>query len=108
MSVALAIVPASGSIDATKTACRIDVTDADQNDDSAFDDDFYPASPEFRYYILGDAPSGDDLKSHVFGVSEDGGHSWNNVIFPVAGSWTLRLKDDSNDQDVATLAVTVN
>jgi hypothetical protein len=106
---ALAITPASGAIDATKTACRVDVTAADQNDDTGFNPANYPASPEFRYYILADAPAGtDDLRSHVFAVSDDGKHSWNNVIFPAAGSWTLRLRDASDDSDVATAGVTVN
>ncbi|TFH66384.1 MAG: hypothetical protein E4G90_03835 [Gemmatimonadales bacterium] len=106
---ALAITPASGSITAAVSVCRIDVDAADQNDLTGFDADLYPSSPEFRYYILADAPAGvDDLKSHVFGVDENGDSAWDNVIFPAAGSWTLRLRDASDDSDVATAAVTVS
>lgn len=105
----LSITPASGSITAKSSACRIDVDAATQNDLTAFDADLYPTSPEVRYYILADAPAGtDDLKSHEFSPDEDGKHSWNGVIFPAAGSWTLRLRNASDDSDVATAAVTVS
>jgi hypothetical protein len=92
---------------AVKSACNVTIAEADPNDLTAFDADATPTSPEFRYYILGDAPSGDDLRSHEFNVSADGDHVWMNVVFPVAGSWTLRLRDASDDSDVATVAVTV-
>lgn len=105
----LSITPASGSITATVSVCRIDVAAADQNDLTAFDADLYPTSPELRYYVLADAPAGtDDLKSHAFSPDETGAHSWNGVVFPAAGNWTLRLRDASDDSDVATAAITVS
>jgi len=104
---ALAITPASGSVVATVSACRIDVTGADQNDDTAYDADQYPASPEIRYYIISELDGAEKGRSHVF--SPNGGkHSYDNYIFPEAGSWTLRLKNAATDADVATLAVTVS
>ena len=105
----LAITPASGSITAKRSVCRIDVTGANQNDDTAYNPALYPASPEFRYYLLFDAPSGtDDKKSYKFAVADDGTHTFNNFIFDVAGSWTVRFRNAANDSDVTTLAVTVN
>lgn len=63
---------------------------------------------ERRFYLLVDAPSGvDDARSHVFQVSADGKHTWDDYIFPADGSYTIRLKDMLDDSDEATLAVTV-
>ena len=63
---------------------------------------------EKRYYILVDAPGGvDDGRSHVFSPSADGKHTWDDYIFPAAGSYTLRLRDMVDDTDVATASVTV-
>lgn len=95
---AIAITPASGSITAKVTACRVNVTAADVN---------RADHTEFRYYLLFDAPSGDNGKSYVFNVSSDGKHEFNSYIFPVDGAWVVRLRDASNDSDVATANVTV-
>ena len=63
---------------------------------------------EKRYYVLVDAPAGvDDARSHVFQTSSDGKHTWDDYIFPAAGSYTLRLRDMLDDSDVATVGVTV-
>lgn len=63
---------------------------------------------ERRYYILVDAPVGtDDARSHVFAPSSDGKHTWDDYIFPEDGAYTLRLRDASDNTDVATQAVTV-
>ena len=107
MTATLAITPASGSITAAQDACRIDVTGADQNDDTAYDVNEYPASPAFVYQIRARATGQDDLLSPEFGVNETGGFSWPEVMFPAAGSWTVTLRDTSDDSQVATLAVTV-
>jgi len=108
MAAALTIVPASGSITAASTVCRVEVTGADQNDITGYSTTIYPTSPELRFYLLFDAPAGtDDGRSYEFGVNEDGDHTFNNYIFPNDGSWTVRLRDASDDSDVATLAVTV-
>lgn len=107
MAAALAITPASGSITATVSACRIDVTGADQNDLTAYDADAYPTAPEIRYYITTEESSTEYGRSHVF--SPNGGkHQWNGYIFPHAGSWTLHLRKVSDDSSVANTAVTVS
>jgi hypothetical protein len=101
----LAITPASGSITGARTVCRVDVTDAPLNDDTNYDGTEggspgtpaqYPASPEIRYYIA--FLDGDDVEQHTF----------NNYIFPYAGSWTVNLNKVSDDSTEATLAVTVS
>lgn len=63
---------------------------------------------EKRYYVLVDAPGGvDDGRSHVFQTSSDGKHTWDDYIFPAAGTYTLRLRDMLDDSDVATASVVV-
>lgn len=107
MAAALAITPASGSVTATVSACRIDVTGAEQNDLTAYDADAYPTAPEIRYYITAEEGGVEKGRSHVF--SPNGGkHSYDNYIFPYAGSWTLHLRKVSDDSSVANLAVTVS
>jgi len=100
MAAALTITPASGSITATVSACRINVTGADTND--ATD------GSEKRYRVIASLAGVDDLTSHEFNVN-GGKHEWNNLIFPVDGSWTVDLVDlTDSDNVVATESVTVN
>ena len=107
MAAALAITPASGSVTATVSACRIDVSGADQNDLTAYDANAYPTAPEIRYYITAEEGGVEKGRSHVF--SPNGGkHEWNGYIFPYAGSWTMHLRKVSDDSSVANLAVTVS
>lgn len=109
MAAALAIVPASGSITAKKTVCRVNVTGADPNTLTGYDDTKYPSSPAIKYYLLFDAPAGtDDKKSYVFTTSSDGKHEFNSFVFDAAGTWTIRLRDSADDSDAATLSVTVS
>ena len=108
MAVDMTITPESGEVVATVSACVISVTGATQNDDSSYDTDNYPASPELRYYLTFEL-GGDELgRSYEFGVNEDGNHDFMTYIFPEAGSWTVRLNDASDDSSVDTLSVTVS
>ena len=105
----LTLVPASGSITAKRTFVRVTVSGADDNDASSYDVDNYPTEDEKRYYLLFDAPSGtDDKRSYEFNVSADGDHVFNNFMFDVDGTWTVRLRDASDDSDVTTASVVVN
>lgn len=99
MAASLSITPASGSITAAVSVCRIDVAGASANDP----DD----GSEKRYRVKATATGVDDLVSHEFNVN-GGAHRWDNLIFPEAGSWTLHLVDLADDSDAATLAVTVS
>lgn len=103
MAAALTITPPSGEIQASLDAVRVNVTGAEVNNDDG---------TQHRYRIRLDPPAGSESitwsgYSELFNVSADGKHEWNNYIFPVAGSWTLRLHDEEADSDEATLAVTV-
>ena len=105
----LSITPASGSITAKSSVCRIDVIGAPANTITGYDPVKYPSSPAIVYYLLIDSPVGtDDGKSYLFTTADDGTHAVNNYTFPVAGSYTLRLRDNLDDSDKATLSVTVS
>lgn len=94
---------------ATVDFCKVTVTDADQNDDAATPDtDNYPVQDEIRYYLTFEKASEELGRSYVFGVNEDGGHVFNNYVFPSAGSWTVRLNDAADDSSVATASVTAS
>jgi hypothetical protein len=112
----LAIVPASGSITATKTVCRVTTAGAPDNTLTGYDGTIdntptgqhqYPASPAENYYIafiLGGVEKG---RSYVFNPGPNGEHVFNNYIFPTAGSWTVNLVRTRDSGTEATLAVTV-
>lgn len=103
MAAAVTIFPPSGSITAGLDATRITVEDADVNNADG---------TQKRYRIRFTPPAeGVNLVgsgySYLFNVSADGGHVFNGYIFPIAGSWTVRLYDEEDESDAATLAVTV-
>lgn len=84
---------------AVKTFTHIEVDGADAN---------LADGTEMRYRLVAsnDAAEHADLVSHEFNVN-GGKHTWDNVLFPVDGAWTVDLVDQSDDSVVATLAVTV-
>lgn len=99
MAAAMSARSATGTVVQKLTFAHIQVTGADDNNANG---------TERRYYILAEAPTAiNNLRSHVFSPSFDGKHTWDNVLFPEAGSWTLRLRDVSNDSNVASLSLTV-
>jgi hypothetical protein len=108
MPAAIAIVPASGSVVSVLSACRVTVTGATQNDDTAYTTTAYPQSPELRYYLTFEKGGAILGKSYVFGVNENGDHVFNNYICPSSGSWTVRLSNAATAGSVATAAVTVS
>lgn len=109
MAVALSITPASGSVISKKSICRINVTGAPANTATGYSTSIYPTEPAVVYYLLMDAPAGtDDGKSYLFSPGADGTHIFNNYTFPASGSWTVRLRNNADDSDAATLAVTVS
>jgi hypothetical protein len=98
---AITITPAEPR--ATLDACLISVADAP---DRRTPDE---TGGTFEYLFEATAPEwdGKPLRSHVFNVSDDGDHEWPNLIFPVAGTWTIALVDTSDDSQDQTLEVTV-
>lgn len=81
---------ASGSAKATKTAVRITAVDIPSNDVSG---------DEIRYVIRASKSGIDSLQSVVFSPSYDDGNdfdgqwTWDNVIFPDDGTWTMAIID---------------
>lgn len=112
----LAITPASGSITATKTVCRVTVAGAPTHTNVGYNGTIanpptgqaqYPASPAEVMYLdimKGAARVG---RSYQFSPGQDGAHVYNNYIFPSAGSFTLNLIRVRDSGVEATLAVTV-
>lgn len=92
MSAALAVTPASGSITAAKDFVRVDLTGGDET---------------VRQRIKAEAAGEATLVSHEFQPSNDGLHTWFNVMFPAAGTWTLTLYATEDDSTLATASVTV-
>lgn len=108
MSATISIVPASGSVISTKSACAVTVAGATQNDDTAYTTTAYPQSPELRYYLTFEKGGSILGKSYVFGVNHAGGHVFPNYEFPSSGSWTVRLSNAGTAASIATAAVTVS
>lgn len=106
MTVSVTVVPSAPR--ATIDHTHVTVDDADQNDITAYDTTSYPTSPELRYYLSFEEGGEEWGRSYVFGVGETGGHEFNNYIFPHDGSWTVHLRDESDDSSVANAAVTVS
>lgn len=103
MAAAVSIFPESGEITAGLDACRITVTGADVNNDDG-------TQKRYRFRLTPPAEAATLVGSgysELFNVSADGDHTWNNYIFPLAGSWTVRFYDEEAEEDAATLAVTV-
>lgn len=107
MTVAIAITPASGSVVAVKSACRVNVTGAHSNDPTTYNAGHIPSEDPIPYRLVATKSGQDDLVSHEFNVSPAGLHQWDNIIFPVAGVWSVKLVDQRNDSNAATLSVTV-
>jgi hypothetical protein len=103
----ITIVPASGSVIATVSACRITASSADDNDAATFDADAVPSMDPIPYRLVASQTGTDSLVSHEFTVSADGDHVWDNVIFPTDGTWDVDLIDQRDDSVETTLAVTV-
>jgi len=106
MAAALTITPPSGSIQARLDACHIRVTGADVNNEDG---------TQKRYRVRLTPPAGLEEEtvsgySELFNVSSDGKHEPfpGGYVFPGAGSWTVRLFDEEEEEDVTTLAVTVS
>lgn len=107
MAATLTITPASGSVISVLSACRVNVTGADDNDASTFDEDAIPTMDPILYRIVASKTGIDDLVSHEFTVSADGKHEWDNLIFPDDGTWTVDLVNQDDDSVDATLSVVV-
>lgn len=109
MAIEIAITPPDGEVIAVVSACRVDVTGANDNDPTTYDEDNIPSMDPIPFRLVASFDDGgvDNLVSHEFNVSADGEHTWDNVIFPEDGDWTIDLIDQRDDSVAATLAVAV-
>lgn len=107
MAVTITPTPASGSVVATKTAVRFDITGGDPNDEANWAADQYPTSPEFRYVLTMVEGGTEYGRSQVFGVTPDGAFAFQNYIFPHSGTWTCQLYDVTEGFTATATAATV-
>lgn len=105
MSITLTLDPTEPT--AVESAVRVDVAGASANDLTDYSTDQYPTAAELRCYLAFLLDSEELGRSYVFAVAQDGTHSFPNYIFPSAGSWSVELRDASDDSVLATQAVTV-
>lgn len=103
-----AVACSPSSPDAVVDVCMISCSAILSNDDGAYDNTLYPASPALVYHFRASASGQDNLVSPQFTVNSDGTFEWMDVIFPAAGSWTVDLIDEADDGTTATASVTVN
>lgn len=108
MSVALAITPASGSIVAKSTACRVNVTGADVSDLGLYNPAVYPTAPGIQYYLSFEKSGEDSGRSQVFEVAADGSFEFNSYIFPASGTWTLHLRKAADNSSAVNISVVVS
>jgi|ERR1041385_3641090 hypothetical protein len=108
MAAGIAISPTSGHITAKLTACNITCVDEPSNDSGAFSASTYPTEPEIVYRFRLRKSGSDDLLSNPFSTNPSGTAEWNSVIFPAAGTWTLTLRDTSDDSQIASADVVVS
>jgi hypothetical protein len=83
MAAAITVIPASGSITATKTVCTFAIAGTDANDGSTHVENRFVLT-----FVVGGVEVG---RSQVFGTTPDGAFQFNSYIFPVAGSYTVQL-----------------
>ena len=107
MAIEITATPPDGEIIATVSAVRFDITGANDNDPTTFDADNIPSMDPIPFRVVASKTGIDDLVSHEFNVSADGEHTWDNVIFPDDGDWTVDLVDQRDDSVAATITVTV-
>ena len=93
MAVTITVIPASGSITATKDVCTFAISGAPENDSGSFDANKYPTQPEYRYVMTMVEGGTERGRSQVFGVTPDGAFEFNDYIFPTAGTYTVQLYD---------------
>lgn len=103
----IAITPASGSVIHITSACRIDVDAAPDLDASTYDVDDVPTEVSFVYKLVATLAGQRDLVSSTFTPNSEGKWTWDNLIFPAAGTWAVNLINTADDLSDASLSVVV-
>lgn len=106
MSVTINVAHGGTDIVHAQTAVHITCTELPKNTATGYDPDNYPASPEVTYYYQAELAGQDNLRSQVF-APDGGSGEWQGLVFPVAGTWALKIRKVADDSQVATTNVTV-
>ena len=107
MAVTVTLTPSSGSITAATTVVKFDIAGLTLNDNTTFDTTHHPSEDEVRYYITFEVGGKELGRSPEFACNADGEWQFNNYIFPVAGSWSVIVRQVSDDSSVKSVSVTV-
>lgn len=107
MAIEITATPPSTEVIATESAVRFDITGANDNDPTTFDEDNIPSMDPIPFRLVASKSGWDDLISHEFNVSADGEHTWDNVIFPDDGTWVVDLVDQRDDSVAKTINLVV-
>jgi hypothetical protein len=75
VTIAITIVPASGSVHAKISACRVHCTGVNDNDPTTYDADNVPTEDPIPFRFVATKAGVDSLVSHEFNVSADGEHT---------------------------------
>ncbi len=93
MAVAITPTPASGSITHAKDVVTFAIEGTEPNDVSEFSTTIYPTEPEHRFVLRMTVNGATVGQSQVFGTTPDGKFEFNGYIFPIAGTYTVRVYD---------------
>lgn len=107
MAIAITATPPTGEVIATESAVRFDITGANDNDPTTFNTANVPSMDPIPFRVIAEKTGWKTLISHEFNVSNDGEHTWDNVIFPDDGTWSVKLIDQRDDSTAATLSLVV-
>lgn len=104
MAAAVTVVPTSGT--GTVTVVRVDYTGLADTAFDQYNPAARPAEPPITYY--GEVSKGGTryLKSHVFTPSQDGKHSWFDVVLPDDGTYVFAVATTSGDVTQASTTFT--
>lgn len=93
---------------ALRTVVHVEATGLTVNETQTHDnivaDPPVKADP-ITYYLTAEHAIEDDLVSVRFQGEE---FTWDDVIFPASGAWTVHVRKDEDDTSVANVAVTVD
>lgn len=84
----------TGNPTAAVDAIHISANDVDSVDEAT--------NAEIRYYLSAESAFHDAARSPVF----SGDYTWQGWIPPIAGTWTIHLRQVSDDASVANLEIT--
>jgi hypothetical protein len=100
MAAAVSVTPTSGT--GEMTVVRVDFTGLADTAFDQYNPAAVPAEPPITYYGLVSKSGTAILKSHTFTPSQDGKHSWFDIVLPSAGTYAFSVATTSGDQTQAS------